>query len=497
MLKLLIDSMIFCGAALMVYNIWGFVRFARNIRSEKAFEAKSGILYIPIALLLFFLLGYLFVGFFGNPDIMMAGILFGGSIFVFIMYLLLSNVTRRILEAERLQAKLMASEEANRAKSSFLASVSHEMRTPMNVILGLDSLALRSPDLSPETRAQLEKIGQSGQHLLGLINNILSINQIGSGERELRSEPFSMAEALGQVNTIAQALCEEKGLTYRAELGRGTAERYVGDAMQLKSALLNILDNAVKYTDAPGTVTFTAECLLEDDDTHTMRFAVADTGVGIDGAFLPRVFDVFSHEDESATNRFGGSGIGLAVTKRTVELMGGTVTAESEKNAGSVFTVTVPLHIAEEEQSDAPLDEVSLAGRRVLIVEDMPENAEIVQDLLELEEIETELAENGQIALDRFGASPSGTFDAILMDLRMPVMGGLEAARRIRALPRPDAKTVPIIALTANAFESDVRASMEAGMNVHLAKPTDATILYDTLKRVIAENQRAERNDDT
>lgn len=490
--------MIFCGAALMVYNIWGFVHFARNIRSEKAFEAKSGILYIPIALLMFFLLGYLFVGFFGNPDIMMAGILFGGSIFVFIMYLLLSNVTRRILEAERLQAKLMASEEANRAKSSFLASVSHEMRTPMNVILGLDSLALRSPDLSSETRAQLEKIGQSGQHLLGLINNILSINSIGSGEQALRGESFSLAEALEQVNAIAQTLCEEKGLTYRSELGRGTSERYVGDAMQLKSALLNILDNAVKYTDAPGTVTFTAECLLEDGDTHTMRFAVADTGIGIDSVFLPRVFDVFSHEDESATNRFGGSGIGLAVTKRTVELMGGSVTAESEKNVGSVFTVTVPLHIAEEEQSDAPsLDEVSLAGKRVLIVEDMPENAEIVQDLLELEEIETELAENGQIALDRFDASPSDSYDAILMDLRMPVMGGLEAARRIRALARPDAKTVPIIALTANAFESDVQASLEAGMNVHLAKPTDATILYDTLKRVMAENQRAERNENT
>ncbi len=229
MLPWLIDGLVFLGAALMVYNIIGFLRFARSVRSQKAFETKYGILYVPIALLVLFLLGYLFVGLFGKPDLVMGGILFGGSVFVFIMYKLLSDIIRRVLENEHLEAKLMAAEESDRAKTGFLATMSHEMRTPMNVILGLDSIALRNPDLPPETRTQLEKIGQSGQHLLELINNILSMNRIGDGVMELRNDPFSMADLLEQVNAIALTLCDEKGLTWRTE-GIGEADgRYLGD----------------------------------------------------------------------------------------------------------------------------------------------------------------------------------------------------------------------------------------------------------------------------
>ncbi len=258
--------------------------------------------------------------------------------------------------------------------------------------------------------------------------------------------------------------------------------------------LLSILDNAVKYTDAPGTVTLSVQTAADASDLRTLRFAVTDTGVGIDSAFLPKVFEVFTQEDASATNRFGGSGISMALAKNIVELMNGNITVQSEKNVGSTFTVTLPLRLAGDEIADAQEESVSLDGKRVLLAEDLPENAEIVTDLLELEGVETEHAENGQIALDLFSGAEPGTYDAILMDLRMPVMDGLEATRRIRTLPRADAKTIPIIALTANAFESDIRASLEAGMNAHLAKPADADYLYATLKRLIAGAQKAERS---
>ena len=485
MLKTIISCMVFCGTALMLYNIYGFIRFERYVRKQKAFEKNYSILYIPIALLILFLLGYIAVGAFGNPDLIVAAILFGGSIFVFIIYLLLERITQRILENEKLESKLMATEEASRAKTAFLASISHEMRTPMNVIMGLDSIALLDPSLTSETKQHLEKIGLSAKHLLGMINNILVMNNIESGKLEIQSETFSLADVVSQVSAITETLCSQKGLTYHSAVQPEAEGTYRGDFLQLKQVLLSILDNAVKYTDAPGTVSLDIGIDADGESVRTLRFAVSDTGIGIDKDFLPKVFEVFTQEDGSFTNRFGGSGLSMAVTKNTVELMGGTISVSSEKNVGSVFTITIPLEYIKEQQEETVPETVSLAGRRVLIVEDLPENAEIVQDLLELEDVQTEHAENGQVALEMFDQSPLDYYDAILMDLRMPVMDGLEATRHIRAMPRADAKTIPIIALTANAFESDVRNSLDAGMNAHLAKPTDADMLYETLKRFI------------
>lgn len=497
MLNVLIYGMVFCGAGLMIYNIYGFIRFARYVRNLKAFEKKSTILSIPIILLVMFLLGYLAVGIFGNPDLIVSGILFFGSIFVFIMYLLLKGITVRIIESERLEAKLMATEESSRTKSNFLASISHEMRTPMNVILGLDEIALRNSDLQPETRRQLEKIGLSGKHLLALINNILDINRIDAGNTELHNAEFSMEDALDQVNAIAQTVCEEKGLKYQADLSEEIFGSYHGDVVLLKQVLLSILDNGAKYTDAPGQVTMSAQLLSSEGDLRTLCFRISDTGVGIDKEFLPKVFGVFTQEDSSSTNRFGGSGLSMAVTKRTVDLMGGTITVESEKNVGTTFIVTIPLRCVDviSESSDSEQTTVSLEGRRILIVEDLPENAEIVQDLLELEGAETEHAENGKIALDMFSASAPRYYDAILMDLRMPVMDGLEATRQIRALDRADAKSIPIIALTANAFDSDVQNTLSSGMDAHLAKPTDSDVLYATLRRFISIAMNKERGE--
>ena len=245
----------------------------------------------------------------------------------------------------------------------------------------------------------------------------------------------------------------------------------------------------------PGKVKFSVEAEPESNGRKKLKFIILDTGIGIDEEFLPRLFDVFEQEDASFTNR-GGSGLSLAVSKKVLELMGGTISVESRKNVGSVFTIDLALEVVhKEEKAAAPEQEVTLAGRHILIVEDIPENAEIVADLLELEDAETEIAENGRIGLDMFSQSPLFYYDAVLMDLRMPVMDGLEATRRIRALERKDAGIVPIIALTANAFEEDIKNSLNAGMNVHLAKPTDADLLYNTLKTEIGKVGVSERSD--
>ena len=483
----LILGLIFLGSALMVYNIYGFARYARDIRGKEKWGSEMRILSVPIVLLVLFLLGYITVGLFGKPDLVMAGILFGGSIFVFIMYRLIDRITQRILENEHLEAELMASEESSRAKNSFLASISHEMRTPMNVILGLDSLALKNPDLSGGTRDQLEKIGQSGRHLMGLINNMLDLQRIEAGELAVRQEPFRLGDLIDQINAMAGTLCLEKGLQYQVTVSDGADGWYRGDSLLLKQVLLNLLENAVKFTDAPGSVGFTAERLPSEDDKALLRFTVTDSGIGINPEFLPKVFDLFSQEDTSFTNRFGGSGMGLAVAKTDTELMGGQIAVESRPNVGSTFTVTIPLtsFAPEETPSETELAEIYLEGKRILITEDIPENAEIAADLLELEGAETEHAENGQAAFEMFRDSAPYYYDAILMDLRMPMMDGYEATRSIRALPREDAATVPIIALTANASDNDVRRSIESGMNAHLVKPIDADLLYRTLTKWI------------
>lgn len=488
-------AMVYMGAALMVYNIYGFVQFARNIRSRKTWNENSAILYVPIVLLVMFLLGYLAVAILGQPDLIIAGILFGGSIFVFIMYKYLSNIVDRLLENERLASELMAAEESNKAKAQFLATMSHEMRTPLNVILGMDELVLKDESLHADTRERLEKIDLSAKHLLGLINNLLDMNRVETGMLSIENEEFVLSDMLDQVNAIAFALCEEKGLSYEVQLPEGDACHLVGDETQIKRVLISILDNAVKYTEAPGTVGFIVERTPEADGFQTIRFTVTDTGIGMDDDFIPKVFEMFSQEDTSNTNQYGGTGSSLSLAKNFVELMGGSIDVRSKKNEGSSFVTTIRLASVEpSELSDMHSDQVaseSLEGIRVLIVEDLPENAEIVADLLELEGVESDHAENGQIALDMMKHAPEWHYDAILMDLRMPVMDGLEATRNIRALERADAKAVPIIALTANASDEDKRKSLESGMDAHLAKPSDADTLYAALRQFARKSTNA------
>lgn len=506
----IVYGMVFLGSALMIFNIIGFIRFAHFIKKSESWDQKNAILYIPIILLVLFLLGYLAVGIFGKPDLIVSGILFGGSIFVFFMYILLNNITKRIIDRERHEAELIATEQSNQMKNTFLASISHEMRTPMNVILGLTRKTAARQNLPDEVKEEVRKTHESAELLHVLINNMLDLSEIASGEFQINNEEFELTDMLRRVGDITQILCANRGLEFRTVVGDGTCFRYYGDEMLMAQILLGILDNAVKYTEAPGTVTFTTSCIAADEDTRTLEFMISDTGVGIDEKFLPKIFDLFAQEDGSSTTRFGGTGAGLAAVKSKLEMIGGTVKAESRKDEGSTFIVTVPLTLAgrqnkepaageeapiAEKEETAGAEEVSLEGKRILIVEDIPENAEIVADLLELEGAISDHAENGQVAIEMFSETPPFYYDAILMDLRMPIVDGLEAAKNLRKMDREDAKVMPIIALTANAFENDRQMTREAGMNEHLTKPIDPDLLYTTLRNYIYKTQQLRKDD--
>lgn len=388
-------------------------------------------------------------------------------------------------------ASAEAAENASRAKSRFLSRMSHEIRTPINAIIGLDSIALRDESISPHTRDELNKIGASARHLLSIVNDILDMSRIESGRMELKEEKFSFRDFLEQICIIVDGQCEDKGLRFVCSREEGLEEYYVGDSLKLKQVLINVLGNSVKFTDAPGTITLNVAQTACNDERATLRFEMTDTGIGMDKEFIPKLFEAFSQEDTGNTTRYGGSGLGMAITRSFVEMMGGTIRVESEKGLGSSFTVTVTLGRAKENEKaetvgkEAKSAEALPDGLHLLIVEDQKMNAEVLADLLELENMSSEWAENGRRGVEMFAESEKGRFDAILMDMRMPVMDGLTATRKIRKLNRPDASTVPIIALSANAFEEDVRQCLEAGMNAHLSKPVDLDRLKETLGRLL------------
>ena len=405
---------------------------------------------------------------------------------------------------EALAEALALAEEASKAKTAFLSNMSHEIRTPMNAIIGLDTLALNDEGISEQTRDYLEKIGGSARHLLGLINDILDMSRIESGRLTLRREEFSFRGILEQINTMVMSQCRDKGLTYECRVLSRVDDYYVGDETKLKEVLINILSNAIKFTEAPGSVTLSVERTAVFDNQSTLRFRIRDTGIGMDPEFIPKIFEAFSQENSGTSNKFGSTGLGMAITKNIVEMMNGTINVESEKGVGTEFTVMVTLENSDRKEdaeeaaalkkaasaAEGEEPRAALAGRRVLLAEDMEINAEIMMDILDLEEIAADHAENGRIAVEMFASGSPGTYAAILMDVRMPEMDGLAAAAAIRALDRPDAKTIPIIALTANAFDEDVQRSLQAGMNAHLSKPVEPELLYKTLGELIYEVEK-------
>ena len=514
-----IIGLILTGSVLMLWNIRCFVLYIRHVKQRGNWEDQKALLYVPLVLLAAFFVGYIAVGVFGDPDLIMAGILFGGSVYVFIMVNLLSRITQHVEETEQLEARLTAAEESNRAKSIFLSNMSHEIRTPMNAIIGMGTVILKNPDLTPEVKEQLLKMDASAKHLLALINDVLDMSRIESGHMQLRNEPIAMYALIDQVSSIIQSQCEEKGLTFVREMrGRENVSDAslpccMGDGVKVRQVLINILGNSVKFTEPPGTITFIIESenCCRGDCSHgcRVRFIMRDTGEGMDEDFIPKLFESFSQEDVTATNRYGGSGLGMAITKSYIDMMGGTINVESKKGEGSVFTVEFDFGpLAEEDLPTEESDEIgaddetaagepagaaknfTLEGRRILFAEDVDINAEILADLLEMEGAESDHAENGKTAAEKFAASEPGYYDAILMDMRMPVMDGLEATRLIRSMDREDAGSIPIVALTANAFYSDVKQCVDAGMDAHLSKPVDSDLMTETLARLIVGGEK-------
>ena len=409
-----------------------------------------------------------------------------------------SEMRETLAKNQTLREALDVAQEANKSKTAFLSSMSHEIRTPMNAIIGLDTLALKKENLDGEVREYLEKINNSAQHLLSLINDILDMSRIESGRVVVKKEKFSLNTMIEQINTMVMTQCSDKGLEYKCNVTGGISDYYIGDDMKLKQVLINILSNAIKFTDAPGTVTLDVSKTAEFKGQTTISFVVKDTGVGMDKAFLPKIFDTFAQEDSSRNNKYGSTGLGMAIAKSIVEIMNGTISVESEKGVGTKFTVVFTLKNCDDitkTNNIYKMNEIQnadLNGRRILIAEDVIINAEIMKELLKMKGVIPDHAENGKIALSMFEKSSPEYYDAILMDIRMPEMDGLEATKKIRDLNRPDAKTVPIIAMTANAFDEDVQRSLQVGMNAHLSKPVEPERLYMTLEELIwaAENTR-------
>ena len=534
--------------------------------------------------------------------------------------------TRRSMDQQQaLNDALTAAEDASRAKTAFLSNMSHEIRTPMNAIIGLDSLALRDETLPQATKEYLEKIGESAKHLLGLINDILDMSRIESGRIVIRREEFSFRAMLEQINTMVMAQCTEKGLKYECRVTGGISDYYIGDDMKLKQVLINILSNAIKFTEAPGSVTLAVEKVASYEDQTTIKFVITDTGIGMDPSFLPKIFDTFAQEHSDNKNKYGSTGLGMAITKNIVEIMNGTISVSSTKGEGTEFVVNITLKDCEHqrlatsyidpsdmyvlvvddeevaaEHARLVLDEVGirtdiavsgqealdmleirhtkhdpynlvlldwkmpdmdgietakrirelydnettiiiltsfnwdeimdealhvgvdsflakplfasnvidefdriarknnmtlykekkradLAGRKILIAEDVEINAEIMKELLSIREMQADHAINGKVVVEMFAASEEGYYDAILMDVRMPELDGLEATKKIRHLSREDASKIPIIAMTANAFDEDVQRSLQVGMNAHLSKPVEPDRLYQTMEELIWE----------
>ena len=387
---------------------------------------------------------------------------------------------------EELENALQVAEEANDTKMRFLANMSHEIRTPMNVIIGLASIIREESANQQKVLESTERLEATSKYLLSLLNDVLDMARVENGSVSLSKQEFSMDQYWQTVNTLAESQAKAAGVSYLFKQEEGIQKTYIGDVVRLQQILINLINNAIKFTPAGGTVTVRAKQLETVNRRARLQMEVEDTGIGISKEFLPKVFQVFAQEHDAATSSYGGSGLGLSIAKNFARMMGGDITVCSEEGVGTTFTVEIWLDLtvepSQKEDIELPMDKTNFfLGKKILLVEDHPLNTMVAKRLLEKQKMEVVHADDGKKALDLFRESEERTFDAILMDVRMPVMDGITATKKIRALQRKDAETIPIIAMTANAFDEDKRHTFEAGMNAHLAKPIEPRMLYDTL----------------
>ena len=377
---------------------------------------------------------------------------------------------------------------ANSAKSEFLSHMSHDLRTPINGILGMLAILEKSQNDPERQRECRKKIRVSTKHLLSLVNDVLQVSKLESGRPAAVEEPFDLHDVLEDCITILSPLAEEREIQLELVDSDLRHSKVVGNPLCLKQILTNVIDNAIRYNRPHGAVFVRAEETAFQDGTASCRFVVEDTGIGIGEDFKAHIFEPFTQEHQGARTNYNGVGLGMSIVKKLVDQMKGTVEIDSRIGKGSVVQITLPLRV-DEMGSGEPADEAwklpdNIAGMRVLLVEDNEINCEIVEYILRDAGMEVVTANNGKAAVDAFTAAEPGAFDCVLMDLMMPVMSGYEAARVIRGLKRSDAETVPIIALSANAFDEDIALAKDAGMNEHLAKPVDIRKMFQVMSRL-------------
>ena len=387
---------------------------------------------------------------------------------------------------------LQTAENANKAKTDFLSNMSHDIRTPMNAIIGMTSLIRHDAGNKAKVIEYADKIDISSQHLLGIINNVLDMSKIEAGKTVFKYTDFSILDFITELNTIFHSQIDEKNQTLTIIKENIRHEWVNGDQVHLMQIFSNLVSNAVKYTQEGGKIQFLVEeCETKSSVYAKYRFLVSDNGMGMSADFKDTIFDAFTRAESSMTNKIQGTGLGMAITKNLVEAMGGTIDVESELGQGSCFEVLIDLRIAEDRfvssaeqaEKDEPAGNV-LKGMRFLCAEDNELNAEILMELLKIEDAECTICENGKRVLEAFEQSAPGDYDMILMDVQMPVMNGYEATKAIRRSSHELAKTIPIIAMTANAFSEDIQHSLAAGMNAHVSKPIEMKVLEKTIRSI-------------
>jgi len=422
------------------------------------------------------------------------------ALFAIILAVIVYQHRLRDRELNKMLALLKKSSQeaqiANVAKTEFFSRMSHDMRTPLNGILGMADIALRNDRDAQKLSECMHKIKNSGSYLLGLINEVLDISKIEAGKLELKEEPICLPKMFEAEKSVLANLMANKSLTFKVE--DSCKHAYVlGDSVQLKKIFFNLVSNAIKYTPEGGTVSvhcYEDECTDKAYAKYILE--VSDTGIGMSPEYLKTVFEPFSRAEDVRVSKQQGTGLGLAITKTIVEAMRGSISVTSELNKGTTFIANILLKLDDTEHKQAAvqqalsLDEIDCSGYRCLLVDDNELNTEIALELLSITELEAETAVDGKDALDKFKAAKEGYFDLIFMDVQMPVMNGYEATKAIRALDRMDAKTIPIIAMTANAYAEDVKNAKAAGMNEHMAKPIDLSRLAAIMTKYLEVKRR-------
>jgi signal transduction histidine kinase/CheY-like chemotaxis protein/HAMP domain-containing protein len=403
-----------------------------------------------------------------------------------------SDVTEMVTQQKELERAVAEANNANAHKGEFLARMSHEIRTPMNAIIGMTNIVKKQLGENSDDRdTVMNNIGQieaSSQHLLGLLNDILDISKIEAGKIELSSEPVDLCKLANTVTTIIKPRCEEKNITFDTHFDLPPRINHLCDPLRLRQVLINLLGNAVKFTPEMGTVSFSIILKKRNNGISWIDFSVKDTGIGIPEAALEKLFKPFEQGNKAITQKYGGTGLGLVISKSIVQLFGGDIEVKSKAGQGSEFCFELTLaEAAADEEEEVAAEDVAgkLKGRRALLADDVAINRMIAISLLEETGLEVDEAEDGVQAVDVFKKSAQDYYDIIYMDIQMPNMDGYETTAQIRALDRPDAKTVPIVALTANAFKEDIDKATANGMNAHLAKPMEPEKVLEVTLRLL------------